>query len=125
MDTQGLFAALKHAVGISTQAIIHVPNTAGMLGIRTIECARRRTDESRPVTCPIYAGRAGIDDIKVGSPKSNPNRRSFRCCSHPPPGVALEQLHHDTLVRRVQILDNDKRHAALRRRILQEQFQRL
>ena len=40
-------------------------------------------------------------------------------------GGALEQLHHDALVRRVQVLDDDKGHAALLRHVAQEQLQRL
>ena len=40
-------------------------------------------------------------------------------------GGALEQLHHDALVRRVQVLDDDKGHAALHRHVSQKQLQRL
>ena len=40
-------------------------------------------------------------------------------------GGALEQFGHDAFVRRVQVLDDDKRHAAARRHVAQELFQRL
>jgi hypothetical protein len=38
-------------------------------------------------------------------------------------GCALEQLDHDTLVVRVQVLDDDKGHAAAVRHVPQEQLQ--
>ena len=40
-------------------------------------------------------------------------------------GGALEQLHHDALVGRVQVLDDDKGHAAACRHVPQKQLQRL
>ena len=40
-------------------------------------------------------------------------------------GAALQQFHHDALVRRVQVLDDDKGHAAGFRHFPQELFQRL
>ena len=40
-------------------------------------------------------------------------------------GGALEQFGHDALVRRVQVLDDDKGHAAARRHVLQELLQGL
>ena len=40
-------------------------------------------------------------------------------------GGALEQFGHDPLVRRVQVLDDDKRHAAARRHVPQELLQGL
>ncbi len=40
-------------------------------------------------------------------------------------GGALEQLHHDPLVGRVQVLDDDEGHAASRGHVLQEQLQGL
>ena len=40
-------------------------------------------------------------------------------------GNALEQFRQDALVRRVQVLDDDKGHAAAHRHIFQEQFQDL
>ncbi len=40
-------------------------------------------------------------------------------------GSALEQFHHDALVRRVQVLDDDKGHAALLGHVSQERLQRL
>jgi hypothetical protein len=41
------------------------------------------------------------------------------------PGGALQQLRHDALVRGVQMLDDDKRHAAARRHPYEELLQRL
>ena len=40
-------------------------------------------------------------------------------------GGALEQFGHDALVRRVQMLDDDKRHAAARRHVAEKLLQRL
>ena len=40
-------------------------------------------------------------------------------------GGALEELHHDPLVGRVEVLDDDEGHAASRGHVLQEELQRL
>ena len=65
----------------------------------------------------ILVGRNDVDGIRL-------NPHSILDLNDPQFCAALEQLHHDALVGRVKMLDDDKSHITVRRDSPEEQFQR-
>ncbi len=66
----------------------------------------------------ILVGRDDIHAVRF-DPHPILDLKNLHACA------ALEQFHHDALVRRVEVLDDDKRHAAVFGHVSEEQFQRL
>ncbi len=88
---------------------------------RQAQAARR--DSIEQVQTPVQDGHVLVRRDHIDAVRLNP--RAVLDLEDLHAGCALEQFGHDALVRRVQVLDNDKRHAASCRSVPQKQLQGL